>query len=200
MHGYNDVYGHLPTAAVRGKNGEPLLSWRVLILPFIEQPELYKEFHLDEPWDSPHNLSLLPRMPGTYAPPAGKAWMVPPHHTVCKVFVGRGAAFEGAEGLRLTSEYRDGSRRQSPDFPDGLSNTLLVVEGGVPVPWTKPEDLAFDPNGPLPDLRCLFSDMFRAGFADGSMAFIPKAAREATLRAAITRNGGEEFSFGDFKP
>ena len=162
MHGYNDVHGHLPPAAVRGKNGEPLLSWRVLILPYIEEPELYSEFHLDEPWDSPHNLSLLPRMPAQYAPPPGKAWMVPPHHTVCKVFVGPGTAFEGTEGLRLK------------DFLDGTSKTFLVVEAGEPVPWTKPEDLAYDPDGPLPDLRCLFSDMFRVGFADGSTTAIQR--------------------------
>jgi hypothetical protein len=200
MVNYSATYGRLPPAAVRGKNGEPLLSWRVQILPYIEEPELYREFHLDEPWDSPHNLSLLPRMPATYAPPAGKAWMVPPHHTVCKVFVGRGAAFEGAEGLRLQSETKDGSWRASPDFPDGISFTFLVVEAGVPVPWTKPEDLPFDPDGPLPDLRCLFSDMFRAGMADGSMTFVSKKTKEATLRAAITRNGGEKFDFGDFRP
>jgi hypothetical protein len=188
MHNYHSTYGHLPPAAVRGSDGKPLLSWRVLILPYIEQLELYHEFHLDEPWDSPHNLSLLPRMPGQYAPPAGKAWMVPPNHTVCKAFVGRGAGFEGAEGLRFS------------DFPDGTSNTFLIAEAGQPVPWTKPEDFPFDPDGPLPDLRCLFSDMFRVCMADGSVWHVPKGAKETALRAAITRDGGEKFDFDDFRP
>jgi hypothetical protein len=165
---------------VYGKDGEPLYSWRVLVLPFIEQDALYQEFHLDESWDSPHNLTLLPRMPATYAPPPGKARKVPPHHTVCHVFVGQGAAFEGREGLSLPE-----------DFPDGTSNTILIVEAGVPVPWTKPEDLAYTPDGPLPKLPCLFRDGFRVGLADGSMRWFRNGTSEAPLRSAITRNGGE---------
>jgi hypothetical protein len=180
MHSYNDTRGQMPPAVVYGDYGEPLLSWRVLILPFIEQQALYQEFRLDEPWDSPHNIQLLPRMPGTYAPPPGKAKMVPPHHTVCKVFVGKGAAFERGKVLRL-----------GKDFPDGTSNTLLIVEAGEPMPWTKPEDLAYEPDGPLPDLRCLFKDGFRACLADGSRQWVRKGINEATLRAAITRNGGD---------
>ena len=159
--------------------GNPLLSWRVLLLPYLEQKELCAQFHFDEPWDSPHNIELLPRIPEAYAPPSGKAWMVPAHHTVCKAFVGRGAGFEPLKELTFA------------DFPNGTSNTFLVVEAGVPVPWTKPEDLEFDPDGPLPDMTCLFSDMFRACMADGSVRHVPKETSEATLRAAITRNGRE---------
>jgi hypothetical protein len=165
---------------VYGSKGEPLHSWRVLILPFIEEEPLYDLFRLDEPWDSTHNLALLPRMPAAYAPPPGKRSGVPQHNTVCKVFVGPGAAFEGHEGLRL-----------SRDFIDGRSRTFLVVEAGEPIAWTKPMDLAFDPNGPLPDLRCLFDDGFRAAMADGSVRFIRKGIRETTVRALVTRNGRE---------
>jgi hypothetical protein len=178
---YQDEHGRLPPAVVYGEDGTPLYSWRVLVLPYLDQGELYREFHLDEPWDSPHNLALLPRMPSSYAPPSGKAWKVPPHHTVCHVFVGKGAAFEGREGLCL-----------SADFPDGTSRTLLLVEAGEPVPWTRPEDLPYDPDGPLPDLRGLFHDGFRACMADDSLRFIRKGTSEATLRGLITRNGGEE--------
>jgi hypothetical protein len=180
MHNYNDTHGHLPPAVVYGEDDQPLYSWRVLLLPYIGEEELYDEFHLDEPWDSPHNLPLLSRMPATYAPPSGKRWKVPPNHTVCHVFVGKGTAFEGPEGLRLPA-----------DFPDGTSNTILIVEAGEPVPWTKPEDLAYDPDGPLPDLRCLFKNGFRAGMGDGAVRWITKDMSEATLRAAITRNGGD---------
>jgi hypothetical protein len=106
---------------------------------------------------------------------------VPPHHTVFKVFIGKGAAFERGKVLRLGRD----------DFPDGTPNTLLIVEAGEPVPWTKPEDLAFDPTGPLPDLRCLFKDGFRACMADCARRWVRKDISEATLRAAITRNGGD---------
>src|SRR5262249_25160506 len=151
---------------------------RVFILPYIEQDGLYKQFRLEEAWDSPHNIQLLPNMPSTYAAPGRKAKMVPAYYTVCHVFVGKGAAFEGREGLSLAA-----------DFPDGTSNTLLVVEAGEPVPWSKPDELPYDPDGPLPQLRCLFRDGFRAGFADGSVDWFPKGTDEAILRALITRNG-----------
>jgi hypothetical protein len=166
---------------VYGEDGTPLYSWRVLILPYIEQDALYKQFRLDEPWDSPRNIQLLPKMPATYAPPGRKAKMIPAYHTVCHVFVGKGAAFEGREGLHFPK-----------DFPDGTSNTLLVVEAGEPVPWSKPDNLRYDPDGPLPPLRCLFHDGFRAGFADGSMHWLRKGTGETTLRALITRNGGDK--------
>jgi hypothetical protein len=167
---------------VYGKNGKPLHSWRVLILPFIEQNNLYKQFRLDEPWDSSHNLKLLPKMPATYAPPPGKMSKVPLYHTVMHVFVGKGAAFEGKQGMRIPD-----------DFPDGTSNTFLVVETGQPVPWTKPQDLPYAPDQPLPDLTGIFHDGFRAGLADASVRFIAKDMGEATLRAAIMRNGGEKL-------
>jgi hypothetical protein len=180
MWNYQEVHGRLPPAVVYGEDGTPLYSCRVLLLPYIEQDGLYQEFHLEEPWDSPHNIQLLPKMPATYAPPGRKAKMVPPYHTVCHVFVGKAAAFEGWEGLNLVA-----------DFPDGTSNTLLVVEAGEPVPWSKPADLKYDPDRPLPHLRCLFRDGFRGGFADGSAGWFPKGTDEATLRALLSRNGGE---------
>jgi hypothetical protein len=177
LHSYQDRHGHLPPAVVYGADGTPLHSWRVLILPFIAQEELYNEFRLDEPWDSPHNLALLPRMPATFAPPPGKRRKVPPHHTVCHVFVGPGTAFEGRQGLRMLA-----------DFPDGLSETFLVVEAGEPVPWTRPQELPYDPDGPLPELRCLFHDGFRACMATCQIRWFSKDADELALRAAICRH------------
>jgi hypothetical protein len=182
MYSYEETHGRLPPAVVYGADGKPLLSWRVLILPFIEQDQLYKEFKLSEPWDSPHNIRLLEKMPATYRAPGSKAKLMPPDHTVCHVFVGKGAAFEGREGLRLRG-----------DFPDGTSNTVLVVEAGKPVPWTKPEDLTYDPDGPLPDLPRIFRNGFRVGLADGSARWIGPTIGDATLRAAITRNGRDEL-------
>src|SRR5207249_2796575 len=63
MHNYHDTYRHFPPQALTDKNGKPLLSWRVAVLPFIEQDNLYRQFKLDEPWDSEHNRKLLERMP-----------------------------------------------------------------------------------------------------------------------------------------
>src|SRR5262245_49932104 len=82
---YHDAHGRLPPYASYDADGTPLLSWRVLILPFIEQHQLYSQFHLDEPWDSPHNIELLPLMPISYRAPGRKATLLPPFHSVCKL-------------------------------------------------------------------------------------------------------------------
>src|SRR5262249_23416572 len=99
MHTYHDAHDSLPPPAVYDRDGQPLLSWRVLILPYIEQRELFGEFKLDEPWDSPHNLALLPKMPLLYQPYRGGS-ADPPGYTFYQVFVGKGAAFE--HGRRFT--------------------------------------------------------------------------------------------------
>jgi hypothetical protein len=69
LHSYHDTHKHLPPPAICDGDGKPLLSWRVAILPFIEHQKLYDRFRLDEPWDSPHNLALLPEMPVIYGVP-----------------------------------------------------------------------------------------------------------------------------------
>lgn len=177
MHNYNDSHGRMPPAVVYGADGKPLYSWRVLILPYIEQGDLFQRFRLDEAWDSPHNAQLLAEMPLSYAPPPGKRKKMPRYHTVCKVFVGKGAAFEGREILRMPA-----------DFSDGQSNTILIAEAGEAVPWTKPDDIPYDPDQPLPDLHGFFKDGFRAALGDGSRRWVSYDIVEKTLRAAITRN------------
>jgi hypothetical protein len=181
LHDYEYKHGRFPPAAVCSEDGTPLYSWRVAILPFVEQDTLYKEFHFDEPWDSPHNIQFVDRMPRIYAlpPRVEKRMRMPPGHTVMHVFVGKDAPFEGTVGLRIA------------DITDGLSNTIFVIEAGKPVPWTKPEDLPFDPHQPLPDLQSPFKDGFRVGMGDGSVIWVNKNVNEQTLRAAITRNWGD---------
>lgn len=177
LHDYEKAHGRLPPAAVYAKDGTPLLSWRVLVLPFLEEDFLYKEFRLDEAWDSPRNRPLLKRMPRVFGPPEGIT--AAPSHTFLQVFVGPGTAFEDKDGVRLG------------DFPDGLDKTMLVAEAGDAVPWTKPDDMRYAPDQPLPNLGAVFPKSFRAAFADGGVRRIPKDTPEAVLRALITRNGGE---------
>ena len=178
MHNFHDTYGAFPPHAIYGKDGKALLSWRVQILPFIEQQELYKQFHLDEPWDSPHNKKLLEVMPKVYAVPvdekASKA-----HETHYLGFVGKGAFFTGKKGIRIA------------DITDGTSNTILVAEAAKSVPWTKPDDLPFEAGKPLPKLGAFWPNGFQAAFCDGSVRMLRKDISEKTLRAVITINGGE---------
>jgi hypothetical protein len=184
MHNCNSAVGALPQpTAYRSADGKPLLSWRVALLPYIEEDFLYKDFKLDEPWDSPHNIKLLPRIPRTYQRPEEKNPGAGLTHY--QVLVGPDA-FEdlptGRPGLQL-------GLRIPGSFPDGLSNTILVVVAEQGVPWTKPEDLKYDPNGPLPRLHKRPSG-YIVGVGDGSVRTLRPSISERTLRNAITRSDG----------
>jgi hypothetical protein len=143
LNSYQNAHGCYPPAVVRDSAGKPLHSWRVLLLPYMDQSSLYEEFHLDEPWDSPHNQTLLPRMPYVYAP-LWQAETSPhaPHSTCLQVFVGPGTAFEGPAGEAVGDL----------NFPDGIFRTIAVVDAARAVPWTQPIDLPYGPNVPLPEL------------------------------------------------
>jgi hypothetical protein len=188
MLNYNDTYQRLPSVGVGDPNKplaaqKPLLSWRVALLPFMEEIPLYQQFKLDEPWDSPNNIKLLGQMPKVYKLPGDDK--TPPDRTHYQVFAGNGAAFEKTRGLRIPH-----------DFPDGLSNTILVVEAAQAVPWTKPDDIPFNPGKPIAPL---LSTYFRSGcnvvLADGAVRVLPASVPESTLKAAITRNGGDPFNW-----
>jgi len=184
MLNYADLYKTLPPPAIYSKDRKPLLSWRVLILPFIEEQNLHAKFHLDEPWDSSHNLALLKHMPPIYEHPRDKAANAK-NLTCFRIFVGPGTAFEGPKGIA------------PHDFPDGAGSTLLVVEAAEGVPWTKPADFAYAPEGELPKLGGRLKDHFHVLMADASVQFVPQTVTEDRLRAAITRNGGEQLTLTD---
>lgn len=177
MYGYHDTYSRLPTAAITDKNGKPLLSWRVAILPFLEQEALYQQFKLDEPWDSEHNLKLSKMMPKVFADPRVQA---PPSMTYYKVFVGKDTPFPSS-----------GKGNNALAITDGTSNTIMAVAGGDPVIWTKPDDIPFDPKKPLPDLSQPFHEVL-AAFCDGSVRVLSGSMlKPDTLKALITARGGE---------
>ena len=100
---YNDQFNHLPGSAITDPAGKPLLSWRVALLPHVDQLGLYQEFKLDEAWDGPHNKKLLERMPAIYAPPLQPpGWK--PNTTFYQVFVGDQTLFPQRTGLDPASE------------------------------------------------------------------------------------------------
>ncbi len=177
LHHYHDMYGRLPPTVKRDNEGRPLYSWRVLLLPFLEQENRFKQFNLDEPWDSPHNKLLLEKIPKYYTPGMSRNDIAGMTHY--QAVVGPGTAFERNE----------------------LSDLLLVVEVAHPVPWTKPVDLVYAPDKPLPRLGGLFQkpihlwcyeigrrDGFNACFGDGTVRFIRSDTDERTLRGFIARS------------
>jgi len=181
MHGYVDTFKSrsLPAYASFDKDGKPLLSWRVHLLPYVDGAELYKQFHLDEPWDSEHNKKLIARMPGTYRSPLSKAGA---GKTTYLVPLGKQALFGGKKGLLFPREV-----------PDGTSNTIIVVEcnDDNAVIWTKPADYNVDVENLLKGLLRPGARGFPVGMADGSVRLISNRVTLGTLRAAFTRNGGE---------
>jgi hypothetical protein len=178
MHEKADNDGTLPADAIYSKDGKPLLSWRVAILPYIEANDLYKDFHLDEPWDSDHNKKLISKMPKVYVDPAAGPVEGKTHY---RVFHGPGAAFEGKTGLRIPAS-----------FVDGVSNTILIVEAEEAVTWTKPDELPFDAKKDLPRLGIKGSKYFQVVFADGTVRRFKKTIDPEVLKALITPAGGEK--------
>jgi prepilin-type processing-associated H-X9-DG protein len=184
MHNYHEAYDCLPPAAITDKTGRPLLSWRVAILPYLESSSLYSRFHLDEPWNSPHNLSLLEEMPNCYACPSDKS--LKPGMTGYQAVIGPSTAF--------TPDFQP---LRFQDFTDGLSSTLLAGESRRLVPWTKPEDLPFNTPLSLSGLGShhgYHNNGFNALMADGSVRFLKSTIAPSVLGALLTRNGNEAIS------
>jgi hypothetical protein len=169
----------LPPAARYGPDGKPLLSWRVLILPNLDE-ELYKQFHLNEPWDSPHNKTLIAKMPAVYRSPMSK--LKEPGRTNYVVPVGPGTVFGGREGMKIK------------DFREGAGGTILVVEVADEhaVIWTRPEDLPYDPKDPAKGLGGLYAGGFYAETWGEGRVFISLPQPVETLRRM--------FEAGDGKP
>jgi hypothetical protein len=178
LHNYHDAHGHFPTD-VRDKDGKPLLSWRVLILPYIEQDALYQQFKLDQPWDSDHNKKLIDKMPKPLRSPRQAAALK--DRTTYLAPLGKGLMWDDPKGLKITQ------------VTDGTSNTIALVEADDDraVVWSKPEDITIDPRNPVTGLLGHYAEGFQAAMADGSVRFVKKGIDPMTLWALFTRAGGE---------
>ena len=177
MHNYDSTFRGFPAAAICDKKtGKPLLSWRVSILPYIEQEALYTQFKMDEPWDSEHNLKLAKNMPKIYFHP--KANKPGDDKTHYRLFFGKGAAFELNKSTQINN------------ITDGTSNTLMVVEAEEPVVWTNPIDLAFDPAKALPKMLVI-DGKFSAAFCDGSVRSFKAPIDPEIFKLLIQKNDGK---------
>jgi hypothetical protein len=188
LHNYHDIHKHFPDVAIRDAGGKPLLSWRVALLPFLDGArgtDLYRQFHLDEPWDSEHNRKLAERMPDAF-----RSDQTPPGRTRFLAPVGKDLAFADEKGgLSIKT------------FTDGTSKTIMLAEADIDhaVVWTKPEDLVVDLDNPKRGITD-GSEAFLTGFADASAHRFSGDIKPELLRAMLTRNGGEMYNFNDVHP
>jgi len=201
---YDSAVGHLPPAAVIGPDGKPWHSWRVLILPYLGELDLYKQYDFSEPWDSPKNAALVAKVPNVFRDPAadgedgsthyavlvGEATLFPPGGNPKMAVAGAGAGrAPGARGTKLI------------EVADGTSNTIMVatVNPARKIPWTKPEDIVVDDDGPSIGTREGIGAIHPAGAgvagivatSDGAVRVLSAALDRGTLAALATRNGGE---------
>lgn len=174
-----------PNAAAGGTvNPRSMLSWRVALLPFLGEEKLFREFHHNEPWDSPHNKELLARMPEVYLNPRMQSAAERSQGlTHWQVFTGKETPMGDDVPLTITA------------FTDraGSIVTLFVVEAREPIPWTKPEDLPYSPSQPLPELGDPERRNFLAFFADGKVWKFPAGTDENTVRYMITYTNHTHF-------
>lgn len=178
---YADKHGHYPPPFTVDADGNRLHSWRVLILPMLEERELYEKIKLDEPWNSPANQQLADQMPsifafhGEYSPGLTK--------TNYLAVVGD-RTFWPPTGKRLPK-----------DITDELASTIMVVENqGCEVYWMEPRDLDVDalPSNPL-DPKGISSKYLHPAVvtADGHLLEFFKQFPSEVLHAMLTINGGE---------
>jgi hypothetical protein len=181
FHNYFEVHRKFPSN-IRDKDGRPLLSWRVAILPYLEESKLYDEFHLDEPWDSEHNIQLLSRMPQVFACPNLEL----EKRTVYLGFDGNDTAF-GDKPIGFAQ------------ILDGTANTILAVEANedAAVNWSAPQDIPFDPALDVNAVGNLRPDGFNALLLDGSIMFFPNSIEQQALKNWIQKSDGNivEYPF-----
>jgi len=201
LHNYHDKYKSFPPAYTVDQSGKPLHSWRVLILPFIEHKGIYDKIRLDEPWDSEYNSQFHSLEMNRFHCPSDKQRGARSHlgkpfsklhrdelNCNYSVVIGEQTIFPGSRHVAINQ------------IKDGTSNTILVVERIFPVCWMDPtHEITFDDaclgvNVSIYGLGSGHKGGCNAALADGSVHFISETIEPETLKAALTKAGGEEVT------
>jgi type II secretory pathway pseudopilin PulG len=181
LHNYHDVYGEFPPQYVADSAGQPLYSWRVLILPYLEQDAISKAWDKTKAWDSPENAHLADMVLPVFQMPEETRLS---NDTSYLAISGSNTLFEGAKSVKFR------------EVIDGLSNTIIVVESkGSGVKWAEPRDLDIDSlttvnSGAAAQINGGAARGAQALFADGSVQFVPSSTPPATLRQLGDRRDG----------
>ena len=177
--------GHRCFPPPQSPEGPSGLSWRVHVLPFLNDDgaKLYKKFALDEPWDSPTNIKLLPQMPDIFSK-YGSKLLAPSATKTGYTTVVAPSSENTILGAPKKVTFRS--------ITDGSSNTILlvIVKDSLAVPWTAPQDYVFDPKQPAAGLQ--FTDgKVPVAFCDGHTALISKDNDAKTWVGTFEMNDGE---------
>ena len=172
IHMYHDAYNELPPAVVRDESGKPLYSGMVLLLPFLEQEHLHRQFDLDKPWDAPENQAVA-------------ATNLPFFRNPSSPVVGQGITDYGFVGGPQSLLDTPG-RKTWADCPDGTSNTMLVVEvKGNTRSWAKP--FVWSPDQPLDSDTV---NAIQVGMADGSVRALPRNLPQVEIQKLANPRDG----------
>jgi len=189
MHNYHNDFNMMPPV-MSMKDGKPLHSWRVHVLPYIEEDKLYKQLKLDEPWDSEHNKKVFESnpMPKLFEHPHMRDGAT--KKTYYQVFYST-ANTKNSAGFRLDTKFTLGQLT----INDGTSNTIAMVEHGNPVLWYQPADIEFDAEKAFPQLKSTWgNEIVQVAFFDGSIRNLLLGKNEAAAyKALVTWNGGESI-------
>ncbi len=179
MHTYHSERNTLPPAASVDPSGEPLLSWRVHLLPYLGEKALYDQFHLDEAWNSEHNQKLIPKIPAVFSCPASPSRQ--DGTTSYLLPIGPGTVWGGERPLSIR------------EIRDGTSNTVMVVESTPEkaVVWTKPGDLVLQPDAPGQGLGRQHGEGHLALYCDGSVRLLSGDLPAESLWLRLDANDGQ---------
>lgn len=183
---YEDANNKYPGAGINSGEEGAGLSWRVHILPYLEEQALYQRFNLNEPWDSEHNKALIPLMPEHFVSLGRNAEDIPEGHTVFLRPIGNGAFPDPA------AEPYTAVTTQS--VTDGTAQSISLLEANPEMAqiWTKPDaDYAFDPANPAAGIGSYRISGFNAVMMDGSVQFISNSTSPAQIAPLYTHSAGD---------
>lgn len=178
---YESARGRLPAAAIMTADRKPGLSWRVALLPYLEEDNLYRQFRRDEPWDSPHNKPLVERMPKVFQSPGSS--LARGYTNYLAIRSPDAMLVDAPRGIRLR------------DVRDGTSNTIsfLEVDDDHAAIWTQPNEYEWNPAQPFAGIGNIWSGRFYAAFGDARVEAVFTSLPAETIGALFTRSGGERI-------
>jgi len=194
LQNYHAANGSFPPAYTVDANGQPMHSWRALLLPYLEDARsaaLAQQYKFDEPWNGPNNSRLATQMPDEFHCPSSNS---PAGETSYLAVVGPETIWNGTTGTPIRA------------IIDGTSNTIAVVEAtDSGINWLEPRDLSFDEawlrgvnTGQIPGIASDHPIDAMAMFCDGSVRALPEDIPQETLRAMLTKDGKEVFELPDY--